>query len=302
MAIWQELLGVDEVAYDDDFFTLGGHSLIAIRMMTRIKNEFGVRFDLSTMFEASTVAALAERLRAERPGIDEELSGASVANLGDVGVGVGEVRSAPRRRLVTISSQGDGLPLYVVHGAGGNVLFLSSLARALGGERPLLGFQAMGVDPDEIPDDSIEAMAGAVCRRAPGTLGGALPARGLLGRRHREPGDGTSVAGRGRAGRSRDPVRQRAAGPGYPAAKHPVGSPRSTCVPFRSGIGRAVREAQHRRLAQAVHPRSEDIDSTSAASRTARSDTSTTDGTSSTSTTTSRRLPIGSSPGSSTST
>ena len=70
-AIWQELLGVDEVAYDDDFFTLGGHSLIAIRMMTRIKNEFGVRFDLSTMFEASTVAALAERLRAERPGIDD---------------------------------------------------------------------------------------------------------------------------------------------------------------------------------------------------------------------------------------
>ena len=252
-AIWQELLGVDEVAYDDDFFTLGGHSLIAIRMMTRIKNEFGVRFDLSTMFEASTVAALAERLRAERPGIDAELSGASVAHLGDVGVG--EVRSAPRRRLVTISSQGDGRPLYVVHGAGGNVLFLSSLARALGGERPLLGFQAMGVDPDEIPDDSIEAMAARYIVRAPPTRTGPVPARWLLGRRHRGPGDGTPIAGRGRAGRSRDPVRQRAAGPGHPAAEHPVGSPRPARLPVRSGIGRAVRKAQHLGVAAPGHPR-----------------------------------------------
>ena len=54
-----DLLGVAEVGDDDDFFDVGGHSLIAIRLMSRIHKELGVRFQLSTIFEASTISSLA---------------------------------------------------------------------------------------------------------------------------------------------------------------------------------------------------------------------------------------------------
>jgi acyl transferase domain-containing protein/thioesterase domain-containing protein/acyl carrier protein len=153
--MWQELLGVAHVAPDDDFFDLGGHSLMAIRLMTRVKREFGVRFELSTIFEASTVAALAALVREQRPDIDAALSSGGHADA----VPVDTAAPRPRKQLVTISSRGEGRPFYVVHGAGGNVLFLSTLARALGGDRPIHGFQAMGVNEGEIPDRSIEEMA-----------------------------------------------------------------------------------------------------------------------------------------------
>ncbi len=62
------------------------------------------------------------------------------------------------RHLVAISRTGDKPPLYVVHGGGGNMLFLASLARAMP-ERPIFGFQAHGIQAGDTPDPSIAAMA-----------------------------------------------------------------------------------------------------------------------------------------------
>jgi acyl transferase domain-containing protein/thioesterase domain-containing protein/acyl carrier protein len=156
--MWRELLGVDDVQLDDDFFELGGHSLMAIRLMTRVKRDLGVRLELSAMFDASTITALAGLLRAKHPDIDSALGPTSHAAARTPSTGSPEP-DAPRRQLVTISGQGDRRPLYVVHGAGGNVLFLSTLARALARERPIHGFQALGVNDGEVPDGSVEAMA-----------------------------------------------------------------------------------------------------------------------------------------------
>ena len=158
--MWEELLGVEPIGPDDDFFDLGGHSLMAIRLMTRIKREFGVRFDLSAIFDASTVALLADRIRSERPEIDGELAASEVQPVqGVVSAPLAADQQRERQQLVTISARGEGRPLYVVHGAGGNVLFLSTLTRAMGGDRPVHVFQAVGINEGEIPDVSIEAMA-----------------------------------------------------------------------------------------------------------------------------------------------
>jgi len=45
---WQELLGVKTVGLDDDFFDLGGHSLIAVRLFSKIKKTYQQEFGLST--------------------------------------------------------------------------------------------------------------------------------------------------------------------------------------------------------------------------------------------------------------
>jgi amino acid adenylation domain-containing protein len=64
--IWAETLGVDRIGINDDFFSLGGHSLLVARIVARVRDALQIELPIRTLFEASTVASLAtevERLR-----------------------------------------------------------------------------------------------------------------------------------------------------------------------------------------------------------------------------------------------
>ncbi|MFJ4323024.1 non-ribosomal peptide synthase/polyketide synthase [Streptomyces tricolor] len=61
-AIWAEVLGVDAVGVTDDFFDLGGESILAARVLARIRDELGVRLTVRDVFTARTIAALAPLL------------------------------------------------------------------------------------------------------------------------------------------------------------------------------------------------------------------------------------------------
>jgi len=63
--LWREVLGLKQVGIHDDFFELGGQSLVAVRLFNKIRKRFGVDLPLSTLFEAPTIERCARVVAAE---------------------------------------------------------------------------------------------------------------------------------------------------------------------------------------------------------------------------------------------
>jgi acyl-coenzyme A synthetase/AMP-(fatty) acid ligase/aryl carrier-like protein len=67
-AIWREVLGLDEVGIHDNFFAIGGHSLRAMQVVSRLRRDAGVELPLAAVFQQPTIAALAARMAAADAG------------------------------------------------------------------------------------------------------------------------------------------------------------------------------------------------------------------------------------------
>ncbi|MFJ4880732.1 amino acid adenylation domain-containing protein [Streptomyces sp. NPDC088745] len=132
--LFAEVLGVEQVLIDDDFFALGGHSLLATRLIGRIRTALGVEVSIRSLFEAPTVAALAERL----------LDG------GD---------DNPLATLLPLRTAGDRPPLFCVHPAGGLAWAYGGLLPHLDPDQPVYGLQTPNLDGTAPFPDSMEAMA-----------------------------------------------------------------------------------------------------------------------------------------------
>lgn len=66
--LFAEVLGLSEVDLNTDFFAAGGHSLLAARLIGRVRETFGVRLGIRDVFEAPTVSALVARMAAPKSG------------------------------------------------------------------------------------------------------------------------------------------------------------------------------------------------------------------------------------------
>jgi len=71
-AWWREMLGVEQVGLDEDFFNLGGHSLVGVRLMAKIKKAYQVDLDFGAIFEARTVRLLADVILKAKLASDEK--------------------------------------------------------------------------------------------------------------------------------------------------------------------------------------------------------------------------------------
>lgn len=134
-AIWQRLLGMAHVGLEDDFFELGGNSLLAARLLRDIQVLTGRSLPLGALMCAPTVAKLASILEQDAPGV-----------------------ASP---MLVRMREGSGRPLFMVHGMNGTTMDCWSLVRALRTPRPIWAFQARGIDGELPPHERVEDMARA---------------------------------------------------------------------------------------------------------------------------------------------
>jgi len=132
--IWQELMGIEKISVYDNFFELGGRSLVAVQIMARIEKLTGKRLPLATLFEHSTIEKLSIILKVDSKSITWD-------------------------SLVPIKPKGSKMPIYIVHGAGLNVLLFSALALNMDAEQPVYGLQARGLNGIDEPLDVMEEIA-----------------------------------------------------------------------------------------------------------------------------------------------
>jgi non-ribosomal peptide synthetase component F/thioesterase domain-containing protein len=132
--IWEDVLSARPIGRDQDYFELGGNSLLATRLFAEIDRVLHIHLPISTLFYAKTIAefaALAEKQH------------------------VGDSWSS----LVPIQPNGSRIPFFCVHGGGGNVLIYRDLSRRLGPDQPFYGLQSQGLDGKRDLLPRIEAMA-----------------------------------------------------------------------------------------------------------------------------------------------
>ncbi|HLO47958.1 MAG TPA: beta-ketoacyl synthase N-terminal-like domain-containing protein [Kamptonema sp.] len=141
--IWQEFLGIEKIGIHDDFFDLGGDSLLAVQLITNLNEKLQKSLSSHSLLQSSTIAALAELIKDNSHLSDSPNQ---------------ELDRAYESLLVPIQRGSFKHPLFLVHPVGGHVYIYRDLARYLGSEQPVFGIQAH-VSEQEIEPFTVEEMA-----------------------------------------------------------------------------------------------------------------------------------------------
>jgi amino acid adenylation domain-containing protein len=128
--IWGKALGVEDLGVHDNFFDLGGHSIMGIQMLTQVEQQLSRKLALNSLFQAPTVALFAELIKKDEKPLD-------------------------LLNLAPIQKEGNKLPLFCVHGDEANYF----MSRDLGKDQPFWGFFHQGEDGHPLRYTEVEDIA-----------------------------------------------------------------------------------------------------------------------------------------------
>jgi thioesterase domain-containing protein len=136
--IFAEALELERVGPEDNFFDLGGHSLLVLRVVEQVRRRLRIELRVGHVFEHPTPATLAV----------QAAQAASTGEAGDSG-----------SDLIPLQSEGSGAPLYLVCPASGCPICYLELAQELRHDRPVYGLQAPGLLDARPAHTSVEGLA-----------------------------------------------------------------------------------------------------------------------------------------------
>ena len=146
-SLWSKLLEIPEIGRDDDFFALGGHSLMALRLFSRINREFGRTLPLAALLSHPTIARLA--------GLISPQAGSPPA----------AEATNEKGHLVTLAEGDAETPLFCIHGGDGGVIFYRSLAELMPRGFPMHAIESLALSSNSpIQTASVEETAAAYVR------------------------------------------------------------------------------------------------------------------------------------------
>ncbi|MDO8991575.1 MAG: amino acid adenylation domain-containing protein [Daejeonella sp.] len=131
--IWEEVFKSSNISVKDNFFDIGGHSILAVKLMSRVQSQFGRDCSIAMLMQNPTI---------------EELASAIELNNGnDCGL------------LIPLKKGGDKAPILLIPGEGGSIVYFNRLAKYLATGHPVYGLQFPGLDGVSEVATSIEELA-----------------------------------------------------------------------------------------------------------------------------------------------
>jgi len=155
LEIWQEVLDIRGLGVEDDYFELGGDSLVGLILFGEIERGFGQALPVSVLLDCPTVRLLAKRL-------DESTTPAAAPSAPVIAVPRATLvirREAVQRPLIAIRAEGSLPPLFFTHTILGDVVFVRQFLPYLPPEQPLYAIQARGLEGEDAPHNDFEEMA-----------------------------------------------------------------------------------------------------------------------------------------------
>ena len=135
--IWSLMLQCEKISIHDNFFDLGGHSILAIKLLNQIQKSFNQELSLTSLFQNPTVAQLAQQL--SQVEVQEFISD-----------------------LLVLQPSGQKIPIFCVAGSNGHAFYFRDLAINFADEHPVYGLETPGRDGSHPLPISVEDHASSL--------------------------------------------------------------------------------------------------------------------------------------------
>lgn len=140
--LWQTILGISIISLEDNFFDVGGTSLLAVNLLIKIKDKLGVELSIRDIFTYPTLKEQAKFI--------QSLLNQTIIKTKSL--------STPCP-IITLQEDGNQTPLFLIHPIGGTIFWYSWLSKLLKKVRPIYGIQDPSIELEKPIFESIEEMA-----------------------------------------------------------------------------------------------------------------------------------------------
>lgn len=145
--IWKNVLGISSISRQDNFFSLGGQSLTALQVLSRVNEAFHIHLSVKTLFMYPTVADFSKAVQQQQ----SDKIAYDIATAQDKSYSMG--------CLIPLKPEGQKTPLFLIHPIGGTVFWYIPMVKYFDPDRPLYAIQDPGIDNDSVPFENVEELA-----------------------------------------------------------------------------------------------------------------------------------------------